>query len=394
MDAIEFFSALYDPVRRSAGNIELRLLKNGEPTCIGRKFTMNPRVIEDTLSRWGQPSQPVGVYYGVALRNPEATTGKKTDISVIPALWTDIDVVKMGWDEKLTIGALKSMELRPSAIVHSGNGLHAYWALSDPVYLPTDDTRTRIIMRVEDAMRKLAGLVGGDNTFDITRVLRVPGTFNTKGDKPKPVKVLVAGWEEYSLEQLESLAGTTDTLLDNGVWLSKEQVKERARALKEKNRMLGLATDAAGLSARRLSIDQIWQLARYGGGERGAAWLGLDEAMLRAIAVTYAEYSFKPDSWILDTVLLNVRRIKQRDAPNEIWNEELERRKAQDKLDRFKDKWQAKVAENDSGKTRGKRVRSGTRGQQWAASKTEKRTAGRRRKQTTAPARLHGRVVC
>lgn len=364
MDAIEFFSALYDPVRRSAGNIELRLLRNGEAACASRIFTMNPTILRETIARWAQQTEPVGVYFGVALRKPEARTGKKPDISVIPALWTDIDVVKMGWNEQLTVGALKSMPIRPSAVVHSGNGLHAYWCLTEPVYLPDDETRTKSIAHVEDTMRKINALVGGDNTFDITRVLRVPGTWNTKGDKAKPVRVLFADWNEYSLEQLSDLADTTDTLLENGVWLSKEQTLERTKAIKERNKMLGLAEDAAGLPKRRLDIEQIWQLTKYGGGDRGSAWLGLDEAMLRAIAVTYVDFWHRwTDEQMINHVLTRVRMIKQRDAPGEKWDDELERRKATDKLNRFRDKWQTKLAETASDKARNKRGGTGSRSQ-------------------------------
>lgn len=361
MQAVDFLAALFDPVRRDAGTIELRRLRNGTAECVGRKFTLNPIIIRDTISRWNSPNEGTGAYFGVAMRHPSATSGKKTDISVIPALWFDLDTAKMGWSDQLTIGALKSMHMRPSAIVHSGNGLHVYYALDNPVYLPDDSTRTKVIMRVEDAMRKIGHVIGSDRTFDITRVLRLPGTENTKGDKPKPVKVVYANWDEYSLEQLEQLAATTDTLLENGIWLSKEQMADRAKAIKERNRLAGLATDAAGLPQRRMTINQIWEHTRYGGGERGSAFMGLDEAMTRAIAVTWAQFAFKGDDWTIDSVLSEIKHIKQRDAPNEIWNDELERRKAQDKLDRFKEKWQDVEIKNV--KARGKRVRAGSRGE-------------------------------
>ena len=357
MDAIEFFSALYEPVRPNTGVIELRLLKNGEPQCVRRVFSSTKPIIRNLIELWTSvPGAPTGVYYGVAMRKPGSTSGRKTDISVIPALWTDIDTGKMGWSDDLTIGALKSLDIRPSAIVHSGNGLHAYWALKDPVYLIEEGSGRELnIRRVESAMRLLANVVGGDRTFDITRVLRVPGTFNTKGDKPKPVKVMFAAWEEYSLEQIEELTKRPDTLLDKGKWLSKDEIKQRNEELKKQRAVLGLAggfaTDA-GLPTNRLSWDMLWQLAKYGGGDRGSAFIGLDEAMTRGLAIQYANFPGTPHEVLVERVVARVRDIKQRDAPLEGFDEAMERRKAHDKLNRFADKWQARREAETHGKRR------------------------------------------
>jgi hypothetical protein len=342
MDAIDFLSALYDPVPRDSGVIDMRLLKNGDAVCISRAFTFNPEVIRDTLRRWSDPDSNTGVYYGVALRNPGATRGTKADISVIPALWTDIDVVKMGWDMDRTIAALKSMPVRPSALVHSGNGLHAYWALQRPVVLEEGSGRELNIRRVENAMKRLAEIVGGDRTFDITRVLRVPGTFNTKGDKAKPVKVVMADWTEYDLTELERLANESQ-FLENGDWLTKEQFTARAKAAKQDKAIstfgARLAVDA-GMTERALDIPQIWNLARAKGGERGSAFFGLDEALLRHLAVSYARQPTWTDEDHIDDAMNELRRVMDRDGVP--FNEPYERRKAKDKLDRFVQKWDAR----------------------------------------------------
>jgi hypothetical protein len=344
MDAIDFLSALYDPVPRDAGVIDMRLLKNGDAVCISRTFTFNPEVIRDTLRRWSDPDSNTGVYYGVALRNPGATRGTKADIAVIPALWTDIDVVKMGWDMDRTIAALKSMPVRPSALVHSGNGLHAYWALKTPIVLDEDaGIRHEQTVSVEKTMKRLAEIVGGDRTFDITRVLRVPGTWNTKGEKAKAVKVLMADWTEYDFEALAWNAKETDGFLENGDWLTKEQFTARAKAAKADKatstfgaRLAG----EAGISERALDIPQIWNLARAKGGERGSAFFGLDEAMLRHLAVSYARQPGWTEQMHIDEAMNWLRRTMERDGVQ--FNEPYERRKAKDKLDRFVQKWDAR----------------------------------------------------
>ena len=43
---------------------------------------------------------------------------------------------------------------------------------------------------------------GDDDSKDITRVLRVPGTLNRKYDPPRPVRLLSGDWDEYNLNDL------------------------------------------------------------------------------------------------------------------------------------------------------------------------------------------------
>lgn len=344
-DAIDFFMQLYDPVPRDAGVIDLRLLKNGDAVCVSRAFTFNVEEIRAYIRNWADPDSNTGVYYGVALRNPGATRGTKSDISVIPSLWTDIDVVKMGWDMDRTIAALKSAPFRPSAMVNSGNGLHAYWALKSPIVLSPHDAGARYerIEHAESLMKRLAESVGGDRTFDITRVLRVPGTWNTKGDKAKPVKVIMADWTEYDLAKLDYIVTHEAGFLEDGLWLTKEQFTARAKAAKADKAVSTFGArlaGEAGIPERALDIPQIWSLARSKGGERGSAFFGLDEAMLRHLAVSYARCPGWTEQMHIDEAMTQLRRVMERDGVQ--FNEQYERRKAKDKLDRFVQKWDAR----------------------------------------------------
>src|SRR5262245_22741516 len=138
MDPLDFLGALFETAPPGSGVVELRGLKNAGGFD-NRLFTSEPSEIRRFLGRYRE-NYPGGAYFGVALRTGKPNedgkvTGKKTDISVITALWADIDVVKMGWDMDRTIGLIKGHELRPSALVNSGNGLHAYWCLDEPLVM-------------------------------------------------------------------------------------------------------------------------------------------------------------------------------------------------------------------------------------------------------------------
>jgi len=83
-----------------------------------------------------------GVYFGCAVRKtrkPKGQRGTKTDALYITALWCDIDNVPaqegaMQLLELATIGEpVERPPLDPSVIVASGNGVHGYWPLTEPL---------------------------------------------------------------------------------------------------------------------------------------------------------------------------------------------------------------------------------------------------------------------
>lgn len=87
----------------------------------------------------------------------------------------------------------------PTAIVFSGGGFHAYWALAEA----TDD-----LERVEAINMAVAKAVGGDKCHNIDRIMRLPGTINlpnakkrAAGRKPELARIIEADWSRvYSLD--------------------------------------------------------------------------------------------------------------------------------------------------------------------------------------------------
>jgi hypothetical protein len=97
---------------------------------------------------------------------------KKADVTHAPALWVDVDGVTPEEGYNRVIRA----PVPPSIVVRSGGGLHAYWLLNQPVRINQD---TREIF--EATLRALAKATGGDEqTCEVARVMRLPGTVNTK----------------------------------------------------------------------------------------------------------------------------------------------------------------------------------------------------------------------
>lgn len=342
-DPIDFFAALYETALESDAVVEMRAIKN-EGGFAGRLFTQDQNEIRAFL-RLGNAATPTGFYYGVALRKTGTKTGKKEDIHAVTALWADVDVVKLGWDMQLTLGALKQHELRPSVVVNSGYGYHLYWILEKPLILSDDYTQRRNeIELIENDMRNLATVFSGDNTVDVTRVLRVPGSFNTKDiKKPKEVVIATADWRKWNWRELGEGAKNSKSFLASDGWIDKTELKKRSKAAKEAGDLMTTVselTTVAGLKQRRFtSWAQIWQHVKYHGAGHGRAFIGLDEGILRATAYARVMTPHYTDEQIIARVLEEVKLIKKSQAWGEKWDWEKERKEIADKLARWNVRW-------------------------------------------------------
>ena len=109
-----------------------------------------------------------GAYVAVGLRRPGLTRwqrGGLSDVVALPAVFADIDDDSESVQKRLMTSGLK-----PSLLVHSGGGYHAYWFLSEPT------TDLDIVDRI---LGGLATHFGGDRLSPAAS-LRLPGTRNTK----------------------------------------------------------------------------------------------------------------------------------------------------------------------------------------------------------------------
>ena len=90
---------------------------------------------------------------------------------------------------------------RPTHVVHSGGGLHVYWAVDQPIEREVWQAHARKLKEVAKACQFLAD---PSRTADIASVLRMPGTLNYKYDPPRPVRLVTA--EDKPIEQTVMLA--------------------------------------------------------------------------------------------------------------------------------------------------------------------------------------------
>ncbi|MDA8335939.1 MAG: AAA family ATPase [Peptococcaceae bacterium] len=178
------------------------------------------------------------VYYGVGLHARKLTSnkrGKAETVIAIPGLWLDVDCV----GGKHSAQNLPTMDeardflglfgLEPSIIVHTGGGLHVYWLFNRLWVFKDESARKQAADQVAQFQRGMIALAAArdwrlDNTSDLARVLRLPGTQNHKTDPPAPVTVGLwepsrrYGYREVvaAIEALEGKAKSTQRPAGSG----------------------------------------------------------------------------------------------------------------------------------------------------------------------------------
>jgi hypothetical protein len=128
---------------------------------------------------------------------------KSANAAGIFGLWADLDIadpdVHKKWNLPPTVDA--AMELltacgrEPSLVVHSGHGLQAWWLFHEFWAFDSDEDRLAaagLAQRWNATLQSHAAERSWvvDSTFDLARVMRVPGTLNRKGTPVMPVRLL------------------------------------------------------------------------------------------------------------------------------------------------------------------------------------------------------------
>jgi hypothetical protein len=140
-------------------------------------------------------AQKRDVFFGVAKYESDGGGRRQENVKALKAFWLDIDCgpTKDYPDQPSGMKALRKFcnhtGLPTPTIVSSGRGLHVYWALEEEI---TREVWEPVAARLRGVC-KTQGLRVDDKVFEAARVLRVPGTFNYKGETPEPVTVLVEG---------------------------------------------------------------------------------------------------------------------------------------------------------------------------------------------------------
>jgi hypothetical protein len=157
----------------------------------------------DAINAAAKIPATANAYFGIdPVRGPARTNagrGREADVTRLAALWVDLDVKEGGCPSLQVAHAILDdlstiLGTRPSATVSSGHGVHGYWEISDGHVVGGDVGAVRALLK---RWGRLVAVVAGkrgvavDNVFDLARMLRIPGSRNSKsranGADPLPV---------------------------------------------------------------------------------------------------------------------------------------------------------------------------------------------------------------
>lgn len=204
LSAGDFVARIFAQVE---GNVFITSLPNIRGDGRSREWALRNRVEIDGLvakhdrAGYGQffcvgtlrpDAEPVSDKPGSSIRG-------KTNVAQIALLHGDVDLKDVPIGREEILARLTGLEMPPSLIVWSGRGFHCYWLLNEA--LDADDDTIALIESMND---QIADVVGGDAVRDVSRLMRLPGSHNTKEGGWHPVEVVRAHFEpRYELSDLE-----------------------------------------------------------------------------------------------------------------------------------------------------------------------------------------------
>lgn len=130
--------------------------------------------------------------------------GKVSTVSEVFGLWLDIDVEVEGHHNELhsqyfdsfqqATDFITALPIKPSMIINSGGGLHAYYKFNEVIRLETVEERHEINLIYKlfsEYVNKEANKLGKEiDKSNVLKMMRVPFTYNLKNrENPKPVTI-------------------------------------------------------------------------------------------------------------------------------------------------------------------------------------------------------------
>jgi P4 family phage/plasmid primase-like protien len=209
--AVEFIKALFE---HTVEQVYICSFSNDrdDPNQVGERhvITRTPAQITSFAEKWDKPGR--GLFFCVGTVKAGAKRNKDNIVETI-VLHADIDfknVDLLGADPRGDVlRHLARLKYIPSATVFSGNGIHAYWLLTES--LATQEN----IERIEMALRQLADVVAGDLAVcEVARVMRMPYSHNSKNGAWSEVEVIsLDGDRRYELDDLEEWLSEVSPIL-------------------------------------------------------------------------------------------------------------------------------------------------------------------------------------
>ena len=199
MSASEFLAAFFDAT--SSASIYVCSLLNerdngqsGEAKLVGRGDFAHIDTFVQKHDLAGR-----GTFFCVNTVQPKQSRRTKETIAEIVALHADIDLDKVALPTDEVRRRIAQLQMPPTWVVFSGHGFHLYWVLTEALDATPDN-----VERVERLLHQLADHVGGDpSVCEIARLMRVPGSHNTKNGEHVEVRIISGPGGRHEISDVE-----------------------------------------------------------------------------------------------------------------------------------------------------------------------------------------------
>lgn len=194
----------------------LWLEKDGEKITMSFDVTQSAQRQAMAITAVQKSDEGYNVFFGVSLTDkpfPENRRAGVKDINLQLGIWIDIDVqggthIGEKYPQSREV-AMAFLPLKPSIVINSGYGIHAYYLFSKALVIGeyNRDEATERNRKFIEIVRNNAGVYkeAVDSVQDLSRILRLPGTFNYKieDDKPPICWVIQDNAVKYNLAELD-----------------------------------------------------------------------------------------------------------------------------------------------------------------------------------------------
>jgi hypothetical protein len=200
---------LADHFRDTTGSLYLCSLPNergaGKPAEIcGRG---DAERLDTLIHSWDRNDR--GTFFCVNTVTPRQSRRAKETVYELVCLHADLDLEKIDATPDEVLARLGQIPCLPSKVIHSGHGYHCYWTLREP-----EQATPGAVAKVENLLRALANVIGGDPAVcEVARLMRLPGSHNTKNGDRLLVTVIVDRPVRYELSDLEEWLETQRPLI-------------------------------------------------------------------------------------------------------------------------------------------------------------------------------------
>lgn len=157
-----------------------------DPLIPGGEKRVATRDIATVIAHAERHDRPGRAVYACVnmLRSTEQRRSKEA-LGLLVTVHVDLDFKDVAATPDEAMAAVANLRIQPTMCVMSGGGAHLYWVLSDPL----EATEANIEL-VEGLNERAADVLGAaKQTRDVSRLLRIPGTHNSKRGSMVPVVI-------------------------------------------------------------------------------------------------------------------------------------------------------------------------------------------------------------